>query len=608
MSLSYTLMLYYNKIYRLCNRGDILKRNLLIHRFFTYFFISLSILTIYFTFNMGPHLGGRVYQIGIILFIIFVLMSSKLFDKLKKMQEINYLISSWPDAYDTKFDFEKIHKFYKEYGPESLSESNFHNIDDQTAHDLNIDELIKNISICSSTPGEQMLYYILRTPKTNIEELEKRNKIIEKLKNDKNLRGNIQQIYSNLGRQKKGEIFNLFNTDAIVNRLKILLYNFIALSAVAVLIWFLIDGSDKIAMFFGIFVMYMLISMKTASEIEYELTSLQYLGNFIRTAKELCKIEDPALNEDINIIKEKLAPFSKIDRKTLFIYTQGELDIFLETINALFLTKIRSYYSIINIIKENRQSLIEIYALVGKIEAYISIASYRGRVENYCLPTFVNNEDRFFEVKNALHPLLEKGVPNSICLNKKGIILTGSNMSGKSTFMRTLALNILLSQSIYTCLCDEYKASLFRVMSSLSISDDVLSGTSYYLEECNAVLRILNSLEDEIPAFCIIDEIFKGTNPIERIATSKQILKYIMNRNALSIVATHDLELAETCDDKYLRYYFCENVDKKEGLVFDFKLKEGICNTGNAIKLLEFLGYPDEIIKSSIKNISLNKI
>ena len=140
---------------------------------------------------------------------------------------------------------------------------------------------------------------------------------------------------------------------------------------------------------------------------------------------------------------------------------------------------------------------------MGKIEAYISIASYRSRVENYCLPTFVNNEDRLFEVKNALHPLLEKGVPNSITLNKKGVILTGSNMSGKSTFMRTLALNILLSQSIYTCLCDEYKASFFRVISSLSISDDVLSGTSYYLEECNSVLRILNSLEDEIPAFCI---------------------------------------------------------------------------------------------------------
>ena len=129
-------------------------------------------------------------------------------------------------------------------------------------------------------------------------------------------------------------------------------------------------------------------------------------------------------------------------------------------------------------------------------------------------------------------------------------------------------------------LCDEYSSSFFRIISSLSLSDDVLSGTSYYLEECNSVLRILNSLDDEVPAFCIIDEIFKGTNPIERIAASKEILKYIMNKNAISIVATHDLELAENCNDKYLRYYFCEDIDENEGLTFDFKLKSGICNTG----------------------------
>lgn len=116
--------------------------------------------------------------------------------------------------------------------------------------------------------------------------------------------------------------------------------------------------------------MYMLISMRTASEIEHELTSLQYLGNFIRASKELSKIDDPVLNECLNIIKEKLAPLTKIDKKTLFIYSQGELDIFIETINALFLTRIRSYYSIVNILKENKQNLIELYSLVGKIEAY----------------------------------------------------------------------------------------------------------------------------------------------------------------------------------------------------------------------------------------------
>ncbi len=581
-----------------------MKRKLLIYKYLTYIFAALSIATIYFTFKLGPQLGGRIYQIGIFLFIIFIVISSNLFDKSRKFNEILYLISSWPNAYDSKFDFNKIHKFYYEYGPKSLNENTFHDIDDQTAHDLNVDEVFKKISNCSSTPGEQMLYYILRTPKTNSAELIERNKIIEKFKNDENLRSTIQQIFSNLGKQRKGEIFNLFNTETVVNKSKVLLYNLIALSSVVALVWFIIDGADKIPTFIGIFAIYMFISLRTASEIEYELTSLQYLGDFIRASKELSKIDDPTLKDEIDKIKERVDLFSKIDKKTLFIYSQGALDIFIETINALFLTRIRSYYSIINIIKKNRQELIELYALVGKIEAYISVSSYRTKLKNYSLPNFTDNKNNLFKIENACHPLLEDGIPNSINLNNKGVILTGSNMSGKSTFMRTLALNMLLAQSIYTCLCDDYNASFFRVMSSLSISDDVLSGTSYYLEECNAVLRILNSLDKEVPAFCIIDEIFKGTNPIERIATSKQILKYIMNRNALSIVATHDLELAETCNDKYLKYYFCEDVDENEGLIFDFKLKEGICNTGNAIKLLSYLGYPNEIINDSIKDIS----
>lgn len=581
-----------------------MKRKLLIYKYLTYVFAALSIATIYFTFKLGPQLGGRIYQIGIFLFIIFIVISSNLFDKSRKFNEILYLISSWPNAYDSKFDFNKIHKFYYEYGPKSLNENTFHDIDDQTAHDLNVDEVFKKISNCSSTPGEQMLYYILRTPKTNSTELIERNKIIDKFKNDENLRSTIQQIFSNLGKQRKGEIFNLFNTETVVNKSKVLLYNLIALSSVVALVWFIIDGADKIPTFIGIFAIYMFISLRTASEIEYELTSLQYLGDFIRASKELSKIDDPTLKDEIDKIKERVDLFSKIDKKTLFIYSQGALDIFIETINALFLTRIRSYYSIINIIKKNRQELMELYALVGKIEAYISVSSYRTKLKNYSLPNFTDNKNNLFKIENACHPLLEDGIPNSINLNNKGVILTGSNMSGKSTFMRTLALNMLLAQSIYTCLCDDYNASFFRVMSSLSISDDVLSGTSYYLEECNAVLRILNSLDEEVPAFCIIDEIFKGTNPIERIATSKQILKYIMNRNALSIVATHDLELAETCNDKYLKYYFCEDVDENEGLIFDFKLKEGICNTGNAIKLLSYLGYPNEIINDSIKDIS----
>ncbi len=580
-----------------------MKNKLLFYRTMTFSLVVLAVLIIYFTFKLGPSIGGRAYQIGIALFVIFIIIASKFFDKSKKLKEIQYLLHAWPEAYDNKFDFEKIHKFYKEYGPSFLNETDIFNIDDQTAYDLNVDDLLMDISICSSTPGEQMLYYLLRTPKVNAEALSNRNKIIETFIKDKELRGNLQQILSSLGRQRKGDVFKLFNTNAVVNKIKVLLFNFIALSSIVVLISFFIYGASYLPLFLFIFVIYMFISTRAASEIEYELSSLQYLGDFIRAAKEISKLENDALADYIEKIKELLPPISKIDSKTKYIYTSSELDIFIETINGFFLTKIRSYYSIINIIKNNRQNLIELYALIGKLEAYISIASYRCKVPNYCIPNFLENEEKTLIIKNVVHPLLENGVPNSISLKGKGVVLTGSNMSGKSTFMRTLATNILLSQCLSMSFSDEYTASFFRIISSLSLSDDVLSGTSYYLEECNSVLRILNSLDEDIPAFCIIDEIFKGTNPIERISASKEILKYIMEKNAISIVATHDLELAESSGDKYLKYFFCEDIDENKGLTFDFKLKEGICNTGNAIKLLEFLGYPEEIIVNSKNNI-----
>ena len=336
-----------------------MKKSLFYFNFFTYASIISAIIIIYLTFKMGPSIGGSAYQIGIALFVLFVVIASKLFDKSRKIKEIQYLINSWPKAYDNKFDFEIIHKFYKEYGPKSLNEKDFYNIDYQTAHDLNIDELLMEISICSSTPGEQMLYYLLRTPKLTEESIYKRNKTIEKFIGDKEIRGNIQQILSNLGQQRKGDIFKLFNTNAVVSKTKVILFNLIALSALVVLVCFFIFGSKYMPIFLFIFVIYMFISSRTAAEVENELSSLQYLGKFIRAAKEISKIEDETLKDYIDKINNLLLPLSKIDSKTKYISNSSELDIFIETINGFFLTKIRSYYSIINIIKNNRQNKIK---------------------------------------------------------------------------------------------------------------------------------------------------------------------------------------------------------------------------------------------------------
>ncbi len=335
-----------------------------------------------------------------------------------------------------------------------------------------------------------------------------------------------------------------------------------------------------------------------------EVDSIAYLGNLIAISKNLCKIKNQQLEDKIKNINNNLKYCNTIDKKAVFLSSAEGVDILMDYVNSIFLTKIRAYYSIIEIIQKNREHLIEVYSTLGELDALIAVAAYRERGKGYCKPNFIDN-DQYISIVDGVHPLIDEPIANSIMLDKKGIILTGSNMSGKSTFLRTVGVNILLAQTIYTVCAKEYKGSYFKLLTSLSITDDVNSGKSYYLGEAEALLRILNSLEGNITTFCMIDEIFRGTNPIERVASSTEIIKYIMDRNAIALIATHDLELTEVAKDKYECYYFSELVDEEEGLKFDYLMKKGVSPTRNAIKLLKFIGYPEEIIEGANERVTM---
>ncbi|MBU3134111.1 DNA mismatch repair protein MutS [Clostridium gasigenes] len=576
----------------------------LFYKLLTYLISLLCAFDIYISYKLYTLYSAIFLQVGIVILVALIIIAFKSYSKFKLFSDMDYLKSRWPHTYDNTVDLNKVDKLYKEYGPEFLKEKNFSNIDDQTASDLNIDDIFESINICTSSPGEQMLYYILRTPKLNKEELISRNNILEFLSSNNDIRSELQVIITGIGKQYKGDIFNLFNTKKVVSKSAKLTFNILGSIGLISLVSIVFIGIKGLLFILPLFLVYQFIHNKSSTEIEDEVTSIGYLGTLISSAKKLSKIKCEELSDELSELKTLLEPVKNIDKKTFFVADNDAADAVLEYIKIILLAKIRCYYSLVDTIKDNREALIKIYSLVGKIDAYISIASYRERLDDYTYPNFIDR-DKYLKLNDALHPLILDGVPNSIELNKRGIVLTGSNMSGKSTFMRTIGTNILLSQTIYTSLCSEYTGSFFRILSSLSIADDVTQGKSYYLGECNSLLRILNSIEEEIPSFCIIDEIFKGTNPLERIASSKEILRYIMDRNALAIVATHDLELAETCNNNYLCYYFCEDVDKTQGLTFDFKLKEGICHSGNALKLLDFLGYPKEIIDNALNSIHI---
>lgn len=195
------------------------------------------------------------------------------------------------------------------------------------------------------------------------------------------------------------------------------------------------------------------------------------------------------------------------------------------------------------------------------------------------------------------HPLISNPVKNSLIIDKN-IIFTGSNASGKSTFIKSVALNCIMAQSLNTALCSKYKCRLSKVITSMAVRDNILSGESYFVAELKSLKRLIDSLNEQIPVLAFIDEILKGTNTVERIAASASILNYVADFSNRVFVATHDMELTEIVDDRYDNYHFSETVSD-EGVTFDYKIKKGPSNTRNAIKLLKTMDFNKKVTEKA---------
>jgi DNA mismatch repair ATPase MutS len=221
----------------------------------------------------------------------------------------------------------------------------------------------------------------------------------------------------------------------------------------------------------------------------------------------------------------------------------------------------------------------------------------RAGTKKTCKPTLVPTLKELF-AKNLYHPLIEGCVKNDLLIKNKSILITGSNMSGKSTFLRTLTINSILAQTIYTCFADEFTSPILKQFSSIRIDDNLFDGKSYYFEEVNVMASLLEQVESPFQNLFVLDEVFKGTNTIERIAAGKAILSYLNRKSNIVIVSTHDIELADMLDHEYDLYHFTETVENN-GLHFDHRIKPGQLKTRNAIKILELSNYPKEIINEA---------
>ena len=523
----------------------------------------------------------------------------------KKIQE-KYLIKKLKDTFGQApnreykpDDLDHLQGYYSKHKEEFQ-------IDDTTWNDLNMDGVFARMNYCLSASGEEYLYYMLRSPKQK-DDFDKLEQHVDFFMNNDEERRKCQLIYSNIGRRIRYSIYDYIGyLDNVPNVSNTRHFLMIALMAVAIglmLVNFTVGFLSLVALSLINIINYFGIK----NEIEPYLASFAYILRVIYATEYFEKVKISEISEDIDKLTSLSKKFRSFTRGSFILMgnskyntTGNPLEIIMEYFKMALHLDLIKFNNMYKQVMDKKDDLDEIITILGRLEAEISIACFRKSFDGgYCIPEFAEGN---YAGEELYHPLIVDAVANSIDTGK-GLLITGSNASGKSTFLKTCAINAVMAQSIHTVLGKNYKAPIYRIYSSMALKDDIFGGDSYYIVEIKSIKRILDANKEKgAPVLCFVDEVLRGTNTVERIAASTQILKCCADNGVMCFAATHDIELTSLLKDEFDIYHFEGNVTDND-VQFDYQIKEGPATTRNAIKLLSVLGY-DKTIVDDAQNLA----
>ena len=532
----------------------------------------------------------------------------------KKKQDlfisINNNFGKKPENFNEDFNMSFVKQYYE---TRIKHEGNSESIDKLTWNDLDMDSVFKRTNYTSTTLGEAYLYYKYKQVHYDKDEITSLEKLINIFMKNKQLRNNVKMNLLKIGKMNNESLIDFIYEPAFAAIKGYFKYPLMKLLLLFAIIMIPLKTGIGIGFMVLCLAINALLYHSTKRYLGNNINVMIYVLNNITALIRLSKIKDKDFEEVKRKIESLLNDFHYAKRAKIYgiklsisnsYGVISDLAFFMEYIKMFFMLDITTYQKAAKILEKNKDKLFHIYDLISQIDLSISIAYYRASLDQYAVPEFTESDE--LELIDAYHPLIDNAVKNSIFINNN-IIFTGSNASGKSTFIKAVALNCIMAQSLNTALCSRYRGKFSKVITSMAIKDNVLSGESYFIAEIKSLKRLIDSLGSNIHTMVFIDEILKGTNTIERIAASASILNYASKyNNAKVLVATHDLELTKIIDKNYINYHFEETVTD-DGVFFDYKLKNGVSKTRNAIKLLKTFKFDDNIV-SMAEDLSHNFI
>lgn len=538
---------------------------------------------------------------GIFLFFFLFALCSGMVSNRKRIEKLTLnLKENYGKANHRQWKAEELERV-SHYSRKRASK---HSIDELTWNDLDMDLVYQQMAYTNSSLGDDYLYFMLRNPQKNEKVLWEREKKLTCLEKREEIRIRLQVLFSDIGRIKKYSfsdyITYLMEESAKSNKCHYLAIILILLSV----FWMQFHLYSGIGIFFILILYNITAYFKEKAAMEPYLISLRYLLKNLKNAEEVLKILPEEWKEEKEQLKEILSSMKKVQKNSFLVMSAGRMagegiELVLDYLRMCLHLDIIKFNNMLQQLQQNEEKIWKLYEILGEADACTAIVQYRKFLNKTCKPKFIKEQKVI--ANEVYHPLVEKAVPNSLHM-KKSILLTGSNASGKSTFLKTVGINILLAQTIATCTAEEFELPFCSLYTSMSLKDSLVLKESYYMAEIKAVKRILDAAKEEKQVICMIDEVLRGTNTLERIAASTQILKMLDRQGVLCMAATHDVELTKTLEKEYENYHFEKSIQQGD-VSFSYKLKTGREENSNAIDLLANLGYDDILVEEARKMV-----
>ena len=536
---------------------------------------------------------------GVLLFIfLFMIVQELMQAKNEEKMFRNSLLENYGKEPPKEYSLERFARLdsYLERHKEEKQ------LDDITWNDLGMDEVFCRIDRTLSAAGEEYLYFTLRNIFCGKEKLDHLEEVTGWFLEQDDTRIRVQLLLKKLGHLGKYSLYDyLDNLDYLGerNNRKILLLNLLYLLFASLLF---VQPAVGILGIVVCMLGHILTYFREKKVIEPYITSFAYVLRMIDVCEELGRQKISVYKKELEDLNEALKSLRELKRGSFWVMAgnQGKiggnpLDIIADYLRMILHLDIWQFNLMLRKLRLKTNEVDRLLGITGYLDMAISVGGFRRSLEGYCIPQLEENANKvYLHMEGGWHPLLTHPVKNSIRADR-GVLLTGSNASGKSTFLKMVAVNAVLAQTIHTCTAESYHAPVFRIFSSMALRDSIQNGESYYIVEIRSLKRILDAAQTETaPVLSFVDEVLRGTNTVERIAAATQILIHLSESGVLCFTATHDIEMTELLKDCYDNYHF-EEVIRDGDISFPYELLPGRAGTRNAIRLLALMGYDKEI-------------